>query len=823
MGEQERETIKPRVLVDVQGLQTSGSKNRGIGRYIKSLLESLPNDEFDVHFLLNSSLDHDADIPTDDPSRVHIWTPWKTDNLNLNALEERLFQAVCRDIKILSLNLDFLLVSSPFEGLGDSSVSLPTSVTDEMDRYAIVYDLIPLIFKEHYLSNGRTREWYEQILTGLSKFNHVFAISESTSRDLVENKILQASKVTNISSGAGLFFRKDPEFPKKVLAGSSYIFCVGGSDFRKNNGLLIEAYAKLSSELRSKFSLVFAFELSTDERKRLEKLAKQLGVIDRLNLLGRVSDYELRRLYSHCSLFVFPSIYEGFGLPVLEAMKCGAPVLVSDNSSLLEIVGQKEATFETENPENLAEKMSELLSSKENLFKSKKFSLQRSSSFSWDKTASIVQQRISQDINNLNVGKFKPVLWIVGPFPPSNSGIARYSKDMASHLEKYYEIRFVQSDLHELNELTYTAERFLDTVRANDRVLYQMGNSEFHSRIPELCKLVPGLIVVHDAYAGGALAHSSSNQAESLNRIIQEIGREPDFVQELLQGSRSIQDIIQQAPLMRSLLENASYALVHSAAAMSLVSGYYPSLASKLTKINFPVEARDGKKEMRDRLLTICSFGILDDSKMTIEIAEAWDKACDFLPESCELVFVGKFSGKGFEAEFLEKLSHLENGNRISVTGWVSESDYRKYMDLADVAIQLRRGFRGETSAAVFDSLSAGTPTIVSDLGSMAELDSTTAKKIRNEQKAIVDAIRSMQDRKTRETFSHASREYIKSEHDPDQVALKVRDNLEMVSAVSRGAMEMASLSKLDAQGRATRYVELLEFASSGFEFLNEC
>lgn len=822
MGGQDTTSVKPRVLVDVQGLQTTGSKKRGIGRYIKSLFESISNNDFDVHFLLNSSLDPDADIPNYDTSRLHFWTPWNLDELNLEPSEERAFHAVSRDLEILSLNFDILITASPFEGLWDNAVSIPTSVTDAMTRYAIVYDLIPFLFQDHYLADNRTREWYEQVLHSLPRFDHIFAISASTCRDLVKNKILESNKVTNISSGADSFFRYDLEFPKKVSSSSSFIFCVGGSDFRKNNSLLLEAYAKMSTDLRSKFRLVYAFEVSAEERKRLNTLAKQLLVDKNVDLLGRVSDDELRRLYSHCSLFVFPSIYEGFGLPVLEAMKCGAPVLVSDNSSLLEIVGQKESVFDTGSAESLAKQMSELLRSENKLFKSKNHSLRRSMVFSWDKSASIVHQRIFLDIKKMKVRNSKPVLWIVSPLPPSNSGIARYTEDMANRLKKSYEVRFVQSDNNVLNKLAYTADRFLESVVPDDRVLYQMGNSEFHSRIPELSKLVPGVMIVHDAYSGGALAHASSNQAEAFDRLTEEIAMEPDFVRKSLENSRSLEEIIQKAPLSRSLIENASYVLVHSTAARSLLSKFYPSLSAKCGQINFPVSARQDKNKIRENVMTTCSFGILDNAKMSIEIAEAWDRACEFLPKGCQLVFVGKFSGLGFENEFKQKISQLKNRNRITVTGWVDESEYAEYMNLADIAIQLRREFRGETSAATLDSLSAGIPTIVSDLGSMAELDSRIVTKTSNKQTAIVEAIHSMQNPEIREHLSRASYQLLKTEHDPEQVALKVKKYLEMASAISRGALEIAGVSRLEGQDRARRYMQLLDLSLASFQRVND-
>src|SRR5262249_35415605 len=115
-----------------------------------------------------------------------------------------------------------------------------------------------------------------------------------------------------------------------------FILYVGGPDFRKNLSGALESFASLPDHERRGLDLVVACFLPPKQRGRLEQTGRDLGIADSLKLLGYVSDEELHALYQMCRVFFFPSLYEGLGLPVLEALQCGAPVVAGDNSSIPE-------------------------------------------------------------------------------------------------------------------------------------------------------------------------------------------------------------------------------------------------------------------------------------------------------------------------------------------------------------------------------------------------------------------------------------------------------------------------------------------------------
>src|SRR5262249_29180224 len=118
-----------------------------------------------------------------------------------------------------------------------------------------------------------------------------------------------------------------------------FVLYVGGPDFRKNLNGALEAFALLPESERSRLLLVVACDLSHEHRRALENRAAELGIAASVKLTGYVSDEELRALYQMCRVFFFPSLYEGLGLPVLEALQCGAPVVAADGSSIPEFTG----------------------------------------------------------------------------------------------------------------------------------------------------------------------------------------------------------------------------------------------------------------------------------------------------------------------------------------------------------------------------------------------------------------------------------------------------------------------------------------------------
>ena len=346
-----------KVLIDMQGAQGAG-KFRGIGRYTKSLILELvklkTNNRYVI--LLNASFKESIegikkDFSYYDNVRIKLWYPLVPLNENMGK-ESHNWQisSLIRESVISQENPDIVFITSLFEGFIDNCV---TSIKDLDSTYTIcmVYDFIPIQYPELYMpTESEYALYYKRKLKYLSKADCLTSISLSSKKEA--ESILLNSRTLNISTGCDeFFFDNSIKLPiidtlKKYNLNDGYIMYTGGVDPRKNIDNLIIAFKGFCKECLSDFKLLLAGNIDQNDMLKLMSLAKKIGLNnDSLVFTGYISDLELKSLYSRCSMFVFPSLHEGFGLPPLEAMASGAPVITSNTSSLPEVIQNKDAMF----------------------------------------------------------------------------------------------------------------------------------------------------------------------------------------------------------------------------------------------------------------------------------------------------------------------------------------------------------------------------------------------------------------------------------------------------------------------------------------------
>jgi glycosyltransferase involved in cell wall biosynthesis len=210
----------------------------------------------------------------------------------------------------------------------------------------------------------------------------VVCISQATADALVERYPRATGKVTVALLGSSPALRADPamQLPER------FVLAVGTLEPRKNLPRLVEAYAGLPEELQATHPLLVTGRIGWEAAETLDAL-KGLG--DRCRLLGPVSDPQLAALYERCTVFCYPSLAEGFGLPVLEAMAAGAPVITSDTSSLPEVGGDAVQYVTPTDTGSIRGALERLLRDPERRAALAAAGHERAREFSWDRHAEL--------------------------------------------------------------------------------------------------------------------------------------------------------------------------------------------------------------------------------------------------------------------------------------------------------------------------------------------------------------------------------------------------------------------------------------------------
>jgi glycosyltransferase involved in cell wall biosynthesis len=288
-------------------------------------------------------------------------------------------------------------VMSPFEAeLELDQIWPPWSRASRL--VVTLYDLIPLIMREQYNADWGywSTAWIARL--GLMRSAHqVLTISQRTAEDAVEHLRVPEERVTVIGSGVSDRFSSlvtSRDQANEVLRSAlpkvrpGFLLYVGGVDYRKNLEGAIRGYAQLPPEIRDAHQFVIACNLPYHRRLSLRTFILDLGIESRnLLLTGFVPDRELAALYRACELFIFPSLYEGAGLPILEAMTCGAPVAASGTSAMPELLGDPAATFDPADPADIARCVREVLESPRMLEALRKSSREQAAFHTWERVA----------------------------------------------------------------------------------------------------------------------------------------------------------------------------------------------------------------------------------------------------------------------------------------------------------------------------------------------------------------------------------------------------------------------------------------------------
>lgn len=788
-----------RIVIDIQGCQ-GNNRFRGIGRYTIDLAKYIIKNrgEHEVLLVANGHFSDTLDDIRDffygyiDESAIKIWESCYS-NSDADERDKILYEYFIR-----SLQPDILLITSLFERNTVFSLHAYTDIPVAV----VFYDAIPYIYKDHYLKDDQDYIRYASCLHMLKKADAVLAISEATQHDYERYVDSRPDRAVNISSAIDEDFASsaaflNENFIRKVCQNNDitkpFLFYVGGADWRKNVEGLITGFSLLPPSLRQHYQLVIAGCSTWKALLHQNANKKGLGQ-DEMRVTDYLSNTELKALYRACHLFVFPSLYEGFGLPLLEAMACGAPAISSASSSMPEVMDCDEALFKAEDPRALADKLLHVLTDEAFRQRLIRHGEQRAKNFSWDKTAQKAIRTMEETVAQGSTKRLR--LAYISPFPPEKSGISLYSAALVPRLEDHYDVVcIVQDEVAAQREniaFPFRSVRwFEEHFKEFDRILYHFGNSSFHTHMIELLRRFPGVVVLHDFFLCGT-HFARWTEKDGPAAISQELFRSHGYPAVSMYQAEGSYKTMVHYPNSALIIEQAYGIISHSHYSRQLAATWYGTNYAQEWRVIPHLQSahevsRDGLS-LRQRLgigkdtFVICSFGILSPQKKNYTCLMGWLSSELADHEDSLLIFVGEHG----DADNKRKMEHLlassHKRNRVRVTGWVSDEDFEAYMKVCDLAVQLRTFSLGETSGAVLAALSHGLPIITNKNGSFAELPEDAMFMLEDDfsVKELAEALTTLwKNPEKRKMLGERALQHIRERHSPSFCAKEYRKAIE--------------------------------------------
>jgi glycosyltransferase involved in cell wall biosynthesis len=810
-----------RIVLDLQGAQTE-SRFIGIGRYSLSLAKAIArnNGNHEILIALNGLFPETIEAIRSafegllSQENVRVWyapgpvSEFQPENAWRREAAERI-----REAFIASLKPDLVFITSLFEGYNDDAVT-SIGIFDRKTMVVAFHNSIPTNDHENQDLGLAYERHYLKKVEYLKRANGWFAVSKSAAEDAIKALDLCPDQVFHIPGACDESFRpieiqaaEQTEILRKYGISKPFLMCNVGEDIGNNLHHLLRAYGRLSPDLRNSHQLVVTGKFSSDDIQSLKNTAGLAGLSrDELVPTGYIPDEELIILYNLCRLFVFPSWQKSFGLSVIEAMACGAPVIAANTAALVDIIGREDAFFDPLSEDAIASKIKKVLENSKWREELRKHGLQQSKKFSWDESAKkaieafeSVHSDGNPALKHAPMPVNRPRLAYLSPLPPERSGISDYSAELLPELARYYDIEVIvdQAEVDDIWIKSCLPIRSVDYFKKNahrfDRVLYHIGNSPFHQHMFDMLDSFPGVVVMHDFYLGHVrahLEHTGYRPGDWTKALYESHGYRAVYERFHMNNSKDTSELIFRYPCNFDIIQKALGIIVHSAYSSKLAQEWYgegddwviiPHLRSQAQETD-RIEARRRLGIARDSIV-VCSFGILGPAKQNHRLLEAWKNSILARDPRCQLIFVGEIHhGSEYGRELIENIRQSGLQQRVRITGWVDSETFKSYLEAASIAVQLRTLSRGETSGTILDCMNFGLPTIANAHGSMAEMPKDAIYMLPDEfsDDELIEALETLGcNAEKREAMGALARDKISSLHAPAACARQYAQAIE--------------------------------------------
>lgn len=771
------------ILIDGQTLE-SPELNRGIGIYFKNTLNSM----------VKQSYEHCWFITVSKKSAITTLDPWVStrvtpivDDIFAPSFDYERTDSYTKKLKkiIRNLKIDIAWIPNPLM----INVLFPNSELG-CKTFATLYDLIPVIMP--------VKEWSPDILKEYNrrlKFMgdcpiELLCISEATRNDF-EKYVCQKEglHVTFLAADSRLFYRPRT---KSGINDEPRVVFTGGFDYRKNMNGAVEALA-MATKLYPEYKLVQNTKLNIvcNAPKKLQDRfylqIDKLGLKGRVVLTGFISNEELSDLYASADLFFFPSLYEGFGLPILEAMLGGAFILSADNSSLPEVCNGHAIFCNAENVEDMALKLKIALeeSGKETLedkIERQNYAL----AFSWEATA-LKTLKLFEDSETHTLSDKRIKLAMVTPWPNQKTGIANYVYKLIPYLTKHIDVDvFVDNSVDKNSELLgnpygalYPISELDNKKDDYDEILYEIGNnSEFHMGTYEMIRKYKGISEIHDYILHPFFYHSYYlNRKYEIYKeaLINGYGKDGlNYYNRVKSGLQGPDDI--KYPMSHSVSSISKQTIFHNhwsriqSERNDLVTIPHPSFDKLINEETDKQQLKQKYKIYNNEDIVIGCFGFINKNKRPEKILEAIEILLR-LNYHIKLIFFGQVNFDGIE-DIIKKKNLQE---AVYITGYLNTNEYNVGLEICDIVINLRYPSMGESSGTLCEAFKYGKPVLVTEVNQYLEFPDEVCWKVpvgEHEVPVMVEMLRHLIDNaEIRLTLGQNAKAYADYVLSPDRIA----------------------------------------------------
>lgn len=590
-----------RIVIDLQGAQAD-NRNRGIGRYSLALARALVSTRgrHEVFLALNTMLPESLEM-----LRATFRTMLPPENIRtFGAVSPVSFvrsgadgwrKAAAEGMRLAFLEElapDAVIVTSLYEGFADNAV-VSVSPACDFKTAVVLYDLIPHIMPDRYLTDPARALWYRDKYNQMRRADLLLAISESSRQEGLHHLGVEPERVVSIGTAADAQFVRrniEPEVAEALRRRYGlvrpFVMYTGGIEYRKNIEGLIRAYALLPETVQRGHQLAVVCHASAVARNNLLGLARRQGLApDAVVVTGYVPEDDLVALYNLARAFVFPSLHEGFGLPVLEAMHCGLAALAARTTSLPEVVGRADALFDPRDDTDIAVHLQRVLT--DGCFRRElaAYGLERAATFTWNGCAKAAWMGLERLLAaNNGSARDKPVrrqkMAYIGPVDAAGRGLTEDARVLLAGLPEWYDLDILPPGLPGPENRCDPA-----VLQKYDRVVYHLDGGMDLLHVAKELADVPGVVILRNV-ASAILQPAPGHDGGRDHDVLQGLYAAHGYGALAAYGATSDREtVLREYPCSPALLEGALGVLVHSQRDRALAGHGLPGLALRSWQI----------------------------------------------------------------------------------------------------------------------------------------------------------------------------------------------------------------------------------------------